>query len=231
MKLSGSGLFLLGVFLFFFLTDTISLKVIVGTQLSGAGLPGWGVQHGSQTIHFLGRTTMIMIFLLFWDRWPGEVGLSYLSHCGFFLYVFSCGKSFLLIFKSFSYTFSVSSCNSDVFLGGDEFRVFLLAHLGHISHLPCSFDVTTLRCDFFVCLPYFPKSIVRHGNLIFYTTYTAFLSFPISLIYFPSYASWDTFSNKSLVLKSLSKGFLLGRVNWTQCHLVTAQYDWNEEYG
>ena len=85
----------------------LSKPDVLGTHLPSAGPPGWGAQYGSQTLHSLGRTSAIVIILPFVGRLPGGVGIDYTAfhlsaHLIVVLYIFSCGKAFLLVFGSFS---------------------------------------------------------------------------------------------------------------------------------
>ena len=80
---------------------------VLGAHLPNAGLLGLGAHVGVKTI--FGEKLYNLIFLLFVDHQPRLVGPDYimslllLPFLCFHLYVFSCTKSFLLVFKSFSY--------------------------------------------------------------------------------------------------------------------------------
>ena len=109
---------------------------------SWAGSPGWGDWGGVWTPCSLGSMSAIMMIFPFMDHLPGGVGLDYtvslpLLPISLWLlfYILSCGKSFLVVFSPFSQIVALkivlNSCNYGVPIGGGEFRVFLLSHLGH----------------------------------------------------------------------------------------------------
>ena len=100
--------------------------------------PTLGRLMGTQTPHFFGRTSASVINLLFVGRPPGCVSLDcttslplLLTWLWFLLYIFSCIRSFLLVFRFLISSCSTGSCNFGVPVGGGELRVFLFYHLGH----------------------------------------------------------------------------------------------------
>ena len=79
-----------------------------GDCILGAGSPGWGVRCGAQTHCFLERTSIIVFIVPFVGRLLGVWVLTIL-YCvllmvslWLLLYIFSRGKSFLLVFRLFS---------------------------------------------------------------------------------------------------------------------------------
>ena len=94
-----------------------------------------GAEYGAWNPSSLGRTFVIVIILLFVGY--RSVGLDcfrslpFLPILWFFLYVFSCGKPFLLVFRGFLQMI-VSSSKTGVPLGS-ELKVFLLWHLCHTT--------------------------------------------------------------------------------------------------
>ena len=69
----------------------------LGAHFPGAGPLGWGAQCGDQTLHSFGKTSAIVIILLF-------IGLDYtmtppLLPLWFLIYTFSCRRSFLVDFS------------------------------------------------------------------------------------------------------------------------------------
>lgn len=92
---------------------------IMDTQLPGAGPPGWGALHGTQTPHSSGMASTIALSLPFVSCHTTGVGLvsHYTMGVGpvwtmslpllpvsrwLFLYILSCVRSVLLVFRSFS---------------------------------------------------------------------------------------------------------------------------------
>ena len=82
---------------------------VLGAHLPGAGLPGWGAQCGAQTLCSLGRTSAIVIIFCCVGHLPGGMGLDCTTSplllpvsLWFLFYIFSCRRSFLLVFRSFS---------------------------------------------------------------------------------------------------------------------------------
>ena len=64
---------------------------------------------GAQSSYSLGRTSVILIILLFVGHSPRDMGLNYAISppllpisLWFLFYIFSCRRSFLLVFQSFS---------------------------------------------------------------------------------------------------------------------------------
>ena len=79
-------------------------------HLLGAGPLGQGAQCVAWTPRSCGRTSAIVIILLFKGHLPRGIGLDYTASLPllpfllwFFLYIFSCRESFLLVFESFTY--------------------------------------------------------------------------------------------------------------------------------
>ena len=82
---------------------------VLGAHLPSAGPLSWGAQYRAQMLCSLGRTSAIVIILLSVGRLTREVGLDYTMSppllpisLWFLIYIFSCGKSFMLVFRSFS---------------------------------------------------------------------------------------------------------------------------------
>ena len=79
------------------------------SHLLSAGPPNWGTWSDVKSPYSSGKTSIALITLLsvncctkVWVLARLHLCLSYLSHCGFFLFILYCGKSFLLVFSSFS---------------------------------------------------------------------------------------------------------------------------------
>ena len=85
-----------------------------GGSSSQCNILGWGAQCGALTPRSLGRTCEVVNTLLFVGRLPWGVGFDYTMSppllriaLWFLLYIFKCGKSFLLVFRSFQYTIAL----------------------------------------------------------------------------------------------------------------------------
>ena len=108
-----------------------SRRLICPVQDPWAGEPSVGAWKPSSS----GRTFVIVIILLFVGyRSVGLdciMSLPFLPILWFLLYVFSCGKPFLLVFRGLS-QMVVSSSKTGVPLGS-ELCVFILWHLGHTT--------------------------------------------------------------------------------------------------
>ena len=79
------------------------------SHLLSAGPPNWGTWSDVKSPYSSGKMSIALITLLsvncctkVWELARLHLCLSYLSHCGFFLFILYCGKSFLLVFSSFS---------------------------------------------------------------------------------------------------------------------------------
>ena len=117
----------------------------LGVHLPNGGPLGWGAKFP----HYLGRTSVIVIFLPFVINWPWGVGPDSAmsppilhSLLWSLLYIFGCKKKKKKK-KSVSLQVflmdggSVNSCNLCVPVRGGEFRVFLLLHLDHLFPEMC----------------------------------------------------------------------------------------------
>ena len=128
-----------------------------GGHLSGAGPTGWGAQCGAQTPLSLRGISAMVIILPFVGHLPRVTGLDY-TVClpllplslWFLLYIFSCRKSFLLVFRSFSsivalYVFVILVCPWEEVSSGSSYSAMLAPPQYCLLNLKClqAWTVTT----------------------------------------------------------------------------------------
>lgn len=87
----------------------LSNPEVLAVCFPGAWPPGWGTRCGAQSSHSLGWFLSLKCSSCLWVAESGSVGLDYTSSLPFLLILlwfllhdFSCGKSFLLVFRLFS---------------------------------------------------------------------------------------------------------------------------------
>lgn len=85
-------------------------------------MPVMSLQLLSHRVRDMGPNQTMLLPLLFFSMW-------------FFLYIFSCRRAILFVFRLFSEGHSIHSWNLGVSMGGSEVRILLLHHLNEDSRL------------------------------------------------------------------------------------------------